>query len=110
MKIRILFASLTLAALAIATSPAYAKNFLVIVLDDVGVDKVSSYAADYPSYAPAFLPNTQAIDSLTAAGLRFTRAWATPLCSPTRASFQTGRYPFQHGVGTALGEGAYGLD
>ena len=94
----------------LSSSAAHAKNILVIIGDDIGVDKVSSYAADYPGYAPAFLPDTRAIDSLAAAGLRFTRAWATPLCSPTRASFQTGVYPFRHDIGTALGDAAPGLD
>lgn len=110
MKTCALCASLGLAALILSSMPAQARNVLVIIGDDMGVDKVSSYAADYPGYAPAFLPNTKAIDSLAAAGLRFTRAWATPYCSPTRASLQTGVYPFRHDIGTALGEGAAGLD
>ncbi|HSS00187.1 MAG TPA: sulfatase-like hydrolase/transferase, partial [Kofleriaceae bacterium] len=98
-------------ALVLLIAPAaWAKNYLVIILDDVGFDKVSSYAADLPAYKPSFLPNTQTIDSLAAAGLRFTRAWATPLCSPTRASFQTGQQPFRHGIGTALGDSSNGLD
>src|SRR4029079_10302436 len=89
---------------------ARAKNYLLIVMDDVAVDKVGSYAGDFPGYAPSFLPNTQTIDSLAAAGLRFTRAWASPLCSPTRASSRTGQQPFRHGIGTALGDSAAGLD
>jgi arylsulfatase A-like enzyme len=98
-------------ALVLLVAPAaWAKNYLVVIMDDVAVDKVSSYAADYPGYTPSFLPNTQTIDSLAAAGLRFTRAWATPLCSPTRASFQTGQQPFRHGIGTALGDSSNGLD
>ena len=32
----------------------------------------------------------------------FTNAWATPACSPTRATIFTGRYGFRTGVGTAL--------
>jgi arylsulfatase B len=90
-------------------SSAWAKNYLVIIMDDLSVDKVSSYAGDYPGYAPTYLPDTHTIDSIADAGVRFTRAWATPLCSPTRASFQTGQHPFRHGVGTALGETAPGL-
>ena len=41
------------------------------------------------------MPN---IASLCANGLRFTNAWATPTCSPTRASMLTGTHPYQHGV------------
>lgn len=110
MKTCVLCAGLGLAALILGVSPAQARNILVIIGDDMSVDKVSSYAADYPGYAPAFLPNTKAIDSLAAAGIRFTRAWATPYCSPTRASFQTGVHPFRHDIGTALGGAAAGLD
>lgn len=103
--------SCTLAALALMAAPqAHAKNYLVIIADDVAVDKVGSYAADYPGYAPSYLPDTQTIDSLAAAGVRFTRAWATPLCSPTRAAFQTGLQPYRTGIGTALGDGAPGVD
>jgi arylsulfatase A-like enzyme len=110
MKTRALTAGLTLAALTNLASPAQAKNVLVIIGDDMATDKVRSYAADYPGYAPAYLPNTKAIDSLAAAGIRFTRAWATPLCTPTRASFQTGVFPFRHGQGTAIGDSAPGVD
>lgn len=100
---------LALASLYIAM-PAHADNVLIIIGDDMGTDKVSSYAADYPGYAPAFLPDTQAIDSLAASGIRFTRAWATPLCSSTRASLQTGLSPSAHGIGWALGHDDEGLD
>ncbi|MEQ8275792.1 MAG: sulfatase-like hydrolase/transferase [Deltaproteobacteria bacterium] len=98
------------AAFTLLASSAYAQNVLVIIGDDIAVDKVSSYAGDYPGYAPAYLPQTDAIDGLAAAGLRFTRAWATPLCSPTRVSFQTGKHPFRTGIGTALGASAAGVD
>lgn len=94
------------------SSSARATNVLVIIVDDAAVDKIGAYAADYPGYsaAAAYLPDTQTIDSLATAGLRFTRAWATPLCSPTRAALQTGLYPFKNEVGTALGHNAPGLE
>src|SRR5262249_2235431 len=88
------------------------KNYLVIIGDDIGDDKVSAYAADYPGYnttSAPYLPYTPTIDGLAAAGLRFTRAWASPLCSPTRASFMTGLQPYHHDIGTALGANAPGL-
>jgi hypothetical protein len=46
MQMHILFAGLTLAALTIAAAPVHAKNILVIIADDMSVDKVRSYAAD----------------------------------------------------------------
>lgn len=74
----------TLAVGILWSTPAHATNVLVIIGDDIAVDKVSGYAADYApqGYAPNYLPATPAIDGIGAAGLRFTRAWATPLCSP----------------------------
>ncbi|MEQ9496210.1 MAG: sulfatase-like hydrolase/transferase [Deltaproteobacteria bacterium] len=98
------------AAFTLLASSASAQNVLVIIGDDIAVDKVSSYAGDYAGYAPAYLPQTDAIDGLAAAGLRFTRAWATPMCSPTRVSFQTGKHPFRTGIGAALGGSAVGVD
>ncbi|HJN75978.1 MAG TPA: sulfatase-like hydrolase/transferase [Myxococcota bacterium] len=85
--------------------PERAQNVLVVVFDDVGVDKVSSYADDFPEYEPEYLPNTQTFDQVGAAGVRFTEVWSAPLCSPTRASILTGVHPYRHGVGTVVPQG-----
>jgi arylsulfatase A-like enzyme len=71
-------------------------NVLLVVLDDVGAYDVHAYgfAAD--------APRTPALDRLAAQGVRFTRAWGNPLCSPSRASIQTGLYPLHAGVGDNL--------
>lgn len=100
------------ALVLLVTPTAWATNYLVIIADDLGVDKVQAYAADYPGYAAAatYLPRTSTLDALAAAGLRFTRAWTTPLCSPTRVAFQTGQHPFRTGIGYPLGSTAAGLD
>ena len=42
---------------------------------------------------------TPAIDRLTAGGVRFANAFAaTPVCSPSRMTWLTGRMPSTHGV------------
>jgi arylsulfatase A-like enzyme len=66
-------------------------NVLVILVDDLGYGDLSSYGAtDLKS------PN---IDKLIAAGMRFDNFYANcPVCSPTRASLLTGRYPDLVGV------------
>jgi len=49
--------------------------------------------------------STPAMDSIAAQGLRFNRAYCThPICTPSRASMWTGRYPHEVGV-DANGQG-----
>jgi arylsulfatase A-like enzyme len=81
---------------ASAQTPPAPGNVLVLVADDLGVDKVSCYQ---PGTTPP-CPSTPNIDVLAANGVRFLRAYANPLCSPTRACIQTGRYGFRTGIGT----------
>ena len=101
----LLVGSLGAALLLGAPRPATATNILLIVLDDLGSDKVSAYADErYPGHAPTYLPDTPVMDTLARVGLRFSDAYANPVCSPTRASLLTGRYPFQHQVGDIMGE------
>jgi len=66
-------------------------NIVMILADDLGYGDLSSYGAkDLQS------PN---IDKLVADGLRFDRFYANcPVCSPSRASLMTGRYPELVGV------------
>lgn len=67
-------------------------NVLVIVLDDVGVDKLTMYGLAEGAPTPT-------LDALADEGLRFTHAWAYPTCSPTRAAALSGRHPYRHGTG-----------
>jgi arylsulfatase A-like enzyme len=60
---------------------------LFILADDLGY-------MDIGAYNPGTFYKTPTLDSLAEAGLRFTDAYAAnPVCSPTRASIMTGRYP-----------------
>lgn len=67
-------------------------NVLVVVLDDVGTDKVGAYAA-HPSP-----PRTPNLDALAADGVRFRHAVAYPSCSPSRTAMLTGHHPRTWGV------------
>lgn len=61
-------------------------NFVFLLVDDLGW-------SDLPAYGNRF-HETPAIDRLAREGMRFTDAYAAcPVCSPTRASILTGRYP-----------------
>ena len=88
------------------TETAKPPNILLLIADDVGVDKVGAYADDAdPDYRSdaEFLPQTPTLDALAASGLRFTDAWANPKCSPTRAAIYTGNHGFRTGIGSPLG-------
>jgi len=88
-------------------SAAEYDNALIIVADDLGVDKVGSYAGDVSNPSET-RPETPTIDMLADAGVRFTDAWAMPVCSPSRVSLYSGEYPFRTGVGTAIGDASAG--
>jgi arylsulfatase A-like enzyme/lysophospholipase L1-like esterase len=62
------------------------KNVIVFFVDDLGWADVGCYGSSFYE-----TPN---IDRLAKEGIRFTDAYAAcPVCSPTRASFMTGKYP-----------------
>ncbi len=72
-------------------------NVLLVIADDFGTDSQSLYNPTPGATAP-----TPTINALADAGLRFTNAWASPVCSPTRACLLTGRHAFRTGVGEAV--------
>lgn len=89
-------------------SVAVARDFdnaLLIVIDDLGVDKVGAYGADVDN-PDEERPATPTLDTIAAAGVRFTDAWASPVCSPSRASLYAGAFPYRTGIGTVITEGS----
>jgi len=78
-------------ALAGEKRPARRTNIVLILVDDLGYGDLSSYGAKDMK-----TPN---LDRLIAGGMRFDNFYANcPVCSPTRASLLTGRYPDMVGV------------
>jgi arylsulfatase A-like enzyme len=66
-------------------------NLLLILLDDYGWMDTGCYGSSFYE-----TPN---LDRLAARGMRFTDAYAAcPVCSPTRASLMSGKYPANVGV------------
>jgi arylsulfatase A len=66
-------------------------NFVFILADDFGWRDLACYGNPHFS-----TPN---LDRLAKEGARFTNAYAAcPVCSPTRASIMTGKYPVRTGV------------
>lgn len=70
----------------IAKVAAKPPNIIFILADDFGWADLHCYGSSYH--------RTPNLDQLAREGLRFTDAYAAcPVCSPTRASILTGRYP-----------------
>ena len=72
------------------------KNILFILCDDLGWKDLGCYGSTFYE-----TPN---LDRLAAGGMRFTSAYAScPVCSPTRASVMTGKYPATVGITQYIG-------
>src|SRR5262245_26150201 len=92
MKFRfvVLFALLSLSGVVCALQAAdpipKRLNVILILVDDLGWTDLSCYGSD--------LNETPQIDRLAREGVKFTQAYsACTVCSPTRASILTGKYP-----------------
>lgn len=59
-------------------------NIIFILADDLGWSDLGCYGAD--------LHETPNLDRLAREGVRFTQAYAMPVCSPTRAALLTGKH------------------
>ena len=70
--------------------PTGAPNVVAIVLDDTGFGHLGSFGSDIA---------TPHLDGLAGSGAAFNRFHVTSLCSPTRASFFTGRNHHAVGMG-----------
>lgn len=71
-----------------AQAPAGKKplNFVLFLIDDLGWTDVGCYGSKYYE--------TPSVDRLAGMGMRFTDGYAAcTVCSPTRASMMTGKYP-----------------
>jgi arylsulfatase A-like enzyme len=87
-----LLACLLVASTGLHATPSTEKpNIVFILADDLGW-------ADLGCYGSTFY-ETPNLDRLAKEGMRFTDAYAAaPVCSPTRASILTGKYPARLGI------------
>lgn len=72
------------------------QNTILIIADDLSPGFIGVYNLSTDT------ANTPHIRALAESGVRYTKAWASPVCSPTRAGILTGRYPFRTGVGQVI--------
>ena len=89
-----------------ASAPANAAenkpNILFIVADDLGWKDVGFHGSDIKT------PN---LDNLAEHGAKLEQFYVQPMCTPTRATLMTGRYPLRYGLQTGVIPSAhtYGL-
>ena len=60
-------------------------NFIFILVDDLGKEWISTYGAEDIE--------TPQIDQLAEKGIKFTKAYSMPQCTPSRVALLTGQYP-----------------
>ena len=80
----------SLAAPALPASAPRRPNVLVILTDDQGFGDLSLHGNP--------VLKTPNMDRIGREGVRFTQFHTSPVCSPTRSSFLTGRYNYRTGV------------
>jgi arylsulfatase A len=64
-------------------------NILILLADDLGYEALGTYGGlDF---------NTPHLNTMAEQGVKFTRAYTSPACTPSRVSLHTSRYPTEHG-------------
>jgi arylsulfatase A-like enzyme len=103
LKSPVLLAALLLVAASRALAADSPPNVVFILADDLGY-------MDIGANNPKTFYETPNIDRLAATGMRFTQGYAAcPVCSPTRASIMTGKYPPRTGITDYIGANRPGL-
>jgi arylsulfatase len=80
-------------------------NIFYILIDDIGFGDLGSATLNsIRGY------ETPAINKLARDGMRLSRMYTEPSCTPTRVAFMTGRQPYRNGMGnTAVDISGFGL-
>ena len=95
-KIFLILIGLTL---GLISSQAKKPNVLFILVDDMGWKDLSNEGSTFYE--------SPHVDRIAEEGMKFTRGYATcQVCSPSRASILTGKYPPNHGITTWIGDRA----
>ena len=80
-------------------------NILYILIDDIGFGDLG-----IPELNSVRGYETPSINKIADEGMRLTRMYTEPSCTPTRVAFMTGRQPFRYGMGdTAVDISGFGL-
>lgn len=96
MFVKSLLSLLVLSMSGLVSAAVSRPNIVFFLVDDLGQRDIGSYGSTFYE-----TPN---VDRLAKEGARFTDAYAAcPVCSPTRAAVQTGRWPQRTGVTDYIG-------
>ena len=87
-RLLIFLLSLT-AASAEVNAEAPRPHVVFLLADDLGFGDVGWHGSEI---------RTPHLDALAASGTKLERFYVQPVCSPTRASLMTGRYPMRYGL------------
>lgn len=88
--------SWSLMMVSLAAAAETRPNIVFFLVDDLGRQDIGCYGSSFYE--------TPHVDRLAKQGARFTDAYAAcPVCSPTRAAVQTGRWPQRTGVTDYIG-------
>lgn len=71
---------------SLRSSAQDSPNILLIISDDLGADYSTGF------HGNAIMPSTPTLDQLRSDGITFENAYATPVCTPTRAAIMSGKY------------------
>jgi arylsulfatase A-like enzyme len=99
-RLRALCSALLLVPLFGGTCQGARPNIVVILADDLGRGDLARHGGPV---------RTPAIDRIARDGVEFTRCYAHPVCSPTRAALLTGCLPRRFGIDRPLGRFEEGL-
>ncbi len=93
-RLRLLFILIAVGFVAGCASQPQRPNIILIMADDLGYEALGINGST--SY------QTPNLDALARGGMRFTRCYSTPLCTPSRVQLMTGKYNFRNYIGFGL--------
>ncbi|MGC9452752.1 MAG: sulfatase-like hydrolase/transferase [Oceanipulchritudo sp.] len=85
----LLSGTLLVPSVAFPANPAPRPNIVIILVDDMGWSDIGAYGGEI---------QTPTLDRLAGEGIRFTRAYNTAKCNPSRTCLLTGVYAQQAGI------------
>ncbi|MFA6946849.1 MAG: sulfatase-like hydrolase/transferase, partial [Pedobacter sp.] len=95
MKRLIVVLSASIAIAQCVSAKSDKPNIIFFLIDDMGWKDLGCYGGNFIE--------TPVADKLAADGIRFTNAYASPVCSPTRASLVTGQNAARTGIWEVIG-------